>query len=111
MMSHICLNDNKYIGKLKENPELELSKKGLELCHFTVCIERRDKSKIVDFIPCLAVGKIASNICRNLKKGSFLYIQGVNQSYEYKKDGIVYKGNEVFVKDVIFLGSNPRAGE
>ena len=109
-MSYMSLNDNKYIGTLKDDPQLTKSIQGKSLCRFTIVCERKDMPGIKDYIPCLAIGKIAENIVRNLRKGSFLYIQGQNQSYTKTIEGTVIHGTEIYVKDVIFL-NQPKEGD
>lgn len=101
------------IGNLTRDPEKMASKTDKDICKFTIAVERTYKDangqKIVDFLPIVALGKLAELCTRYLEKGKKVAITGVLQSSSYTdKDGNKRTGYSILADKVDFL--SPASG-
>lgn len=98
------------LGRLTADPELKTTSTGLEVCSFTVAVDRpkpKDSDeRQTDFIPCVAWRKTAVFINKYFSKGKPIHIGGSLQSRKYEdKDGNKRTAYEVVVADAGFIGS------
>ena len=95
------------IGWLTANPELKHTAKGFPVLSFSLAVQRKkSKEKTTDFITIVAWGETSGFICRNLKKGSPIGIDGSIQVRKYEdKDGNKRQAVEVVANSVFFVGS------
>ena len=78
-------------GRLSRDPELRATASGIEVCNFTVAVDRRVKKgdeKIADFIDCTAWGKSGAFVNQYFHKGDGITIEGRMESRKWvDKDG------------------------
>lgn len=75
------MNYNKVIlgGRMTGDPQLKLTESGLDVCGFSLAINRKRKEPEPDevcFIDCTAFGKTASVIGKHFTKGEPILIEG-----------------------------------
>ena len=98
-------------GRLTKDPELRVTQNQMQICNFTLAINRRFKDANgetqADFINCIAFKKTAEIIKQYLTKGSLTGVEGRLQSRSYEnKEGQRVFVTEVIVDNVTFLESN-----
>ena len=98
------------IGRLTRDPEVKTTQKQIEVCSFTVAVDRRFKSangeKQADFINCVAWRQQAKLLGQYFQKGSRIGIIGNIQSRSYDdKEGKRVYVTEVSVDEIEFLDS------
>lgn len=77
-------------GRITKDPELKTVGSGVEVCKFTVAVNRpvgKDKEKITDFFDVDAWGQSGVFVERYFKAGDGVIVQGEMQSRKYEKDG------------------------
>lgn len=89
------------IGRLARDPELRTTQNQMQVCRFSVAVNRRQRQQegqpAADFISCVAFGKTATNISIYFRKGSRIGVEGHIQTGSYTdKDG-----KKVYTTDVI----------
>ena len=78
-------------GRLTRDPELKTAGNGMELCKFTVAVDRRqgkDKEKVTDFFDCTAFGNTGVAISKYFGKGKEILCTGRMESSKTEKDGV-----------------------
>jgi single-strand DNA-binding protein len=78
-------------GRLVRDPELKTAGNGVELCKFTVAVDRRrqkDKEQQTDFFDCTAFGNTGVAISKYLVKGREVLVEGRMESSKSEKDGV-----------------------
>lgn len=98
-------------GRLTKDPELRVTQNQMQICNFTLAINRKFKDANgetqADFINCIAFKKTAEIIKQYLTKGSLTGVEGRLQSRSYEnKEGQRVFVTEVIVDNVTFLESN-----
>lgn len=78
-------------GRLTKDPELNSTNSGMEVCNFTVAVDRRVKQgaeKMADFIECTAWGKSGVFVSTYFHKGDGINVEGRMESRKWTdKDG------------------------
>lgn len=77
-------------GRITKDPELKTVGSGVEVCKFTVAVNRpvgKNKEKITDFFDVDAWGQSGVFVERYFKAGDGVIVQGEMQSRKYDKDG------------------------
>ena len=66
------------LGRLTKDPEVRYTQEDnpLAVARFTLAVNRRSKDQQADFISCLAFGKVAEIVEKNLKKASQIAVYG-----------------------------------
>ena len=98
------------MGHIVNDPEIKKTKTGISVTSFSLATnnEWRDNEgnlkKSADFHRIVAWEKLAEIVCKYLKKGSPIYLEGrlTNRSYE-GKDKINYFVTEIQAKDINIL--------
>lgn len=94
-------------GRITRDPEVKTLPTGSTVVSFTLAVNRGDKNKTTDFIPCVAWGTKADFIGRYFTKGKGMQVFGKLTMRSYEKDGQTVTRFEVLVNDVQFpLTSN-----
>lgn len=93
------MNNCNFTGRLTKDPELKHTSSGTALLYFNLAVDRRDKDKNTDFIPCKAWSTTAETMSNYLRKGSLIAINGRLESRSYE-DRIMY---EIVVNSFEFL--------
>ena len=73
-------------GRLVADPEVK-NGNGVEFTTFTVAVDRNQKEKKTDFIPCTAFDKVGQVIEQYFHKGDRITVQGQLNGDRYEKDG------------------------
>jgi len=90
------MNNVVLIGRLTKQPEQSFTKDGMEVCKFTLAVDREFKEG-TDFIRVTAFAKTAEVGNRYLGKGSQTAIKGRIQTGSYKDR----EGKTVYTTDII----------
>lgn len=98
------------IGRLTRTPELKTTANGVDVCSFTVAVNRRFKNADgeyeADFINCVAWRGQADFLCKYFAKGDMIGLVGTIQTRNYENnDGQKVYVTEVVVEEVHFCGS------
>jgi single-strand DNA-binding protein len=102
-------------GRLTETPELKQTTNGVNVCGFSIAVERNAKSadghRQTDFINCVAWRNTAKFICDYFVKGKMIVIAGELQTRAYEdKNGNKRTAVEVIASEANFCGDS-RAAE
>ena len=95
-------------GRLTRDPELKTSASGIEVCKFSVAVDRRrqkDKDQQTDFFDCTAFGNTGAAIAKYIKKGREILVEGRMESNRVAKDDTVRTYWGVTVDNFEFCGS------
>ena len=94
-------------GRLTATPELKTSVSGLNVCSFSIAVERPYKSgedKQVDFINCIAWRQTANFISKYFTKGKMIGIEGCIRTRKYTdKEGNNRNVFEILVDTAQFV--------
>lgn len=99
------------IGRLVKDPELSKASNDLSYCKFSLAVDRAYKNttgeKVTDFINCVAWRVQAENLCKFMRKGNQIMVEGELQVRSYEDTA----GNkktvfEVCVNNIEFLGKS-----
>ena len=98
------MNNCNFTGRLTKDPELKRTSGGTAVLDFTLAVDRRDKDKHTDFIPCKAWTQTAETMSNYLRKGSLIAINGRLESRSYDaNDGSKRTVYEIVVNSFEFL--------
>lgn len=97
------MNDINLIGRLVRSPELRTTQTGTSVVSFTLAVDRRDKDKSTDFIPCTAWAKTGEIINEYCVKGQLIGVTGRLQIRPFTdKEGNKRTAAEVIVSTFDF---------
>ena len=99
-------------GRLTRDPEQKVVGGGIEICKFTVAVDRRkakDKDKQTDFFDCTAFGQTGAAIKQYMSKGRDILVEGRMESNSVDKEGMKLKYWGVTVDSFDFCGSKSDA--
>ncbi len=107
------------VGRLTADPELKSTPNGVNVCSFSVAVDRRfvraGEERKADFINCVAWRQTAEFISRFFSKGRMIGLVGSIQTRTYNdKDGNKRYATEVVVDEAYFTeskGSSAPQGE
>lgn len=100
------MNKIQIIGRLTADPELKQTANGVQVCSFTVAVNRRFNRDETDFFPVTVWREAAINCNKYLSKGSQVGVSGAVQIRRYDdKDGIKRTAVDVQADEVEFLSS------
>ena len=89
------------IGRTTKSPELRYAPgTGTAVCRFTLAVNRPYKKDEIDFINCVAFGKIAETIAQYVLKGRQVAITGSIRTGSYENNA----GNKIYTTDVVLDG-------
>lgn len=108
------INNAVIMGRLVADPELRTTASGVSVTSFTVAVDRRfaskDEERQADFIDVIAWRHSADFVCKYLRKGSMIAVQGNIQTRMYEdKNGNKRKAVEIVAEDVSFCGSKSQS--
>lgn len=103
-------------GRLTADPELKQTTSGIDVCAFSLAVERNIKSadgnRHADFLNCVAWRNTAKFLCEYFSKGKMCVIVGELQSRPYEdKNGNKRTAFEVVVSEVNFCGGDNKPAE
>lgn len=96
------------VGRITRDPELRTSPNSVSFSAFTIAVNRVAPSSTgereADFINCVAFNKQAENLCRFIKKGGQIGVEGKLQTRRYTaQDGSNRIATEVICDNIHFL--------
>lgn len=103
------MNNCNFVGRLTKDPELKRTAGGISYVDFDLAVDRRDKDKNTDFIPCTAWRSTADALCTYMSKGSLIEVIGRLESRSYEKDGEKRTRYVINVTSLGFLGGSKAA--
>ena len=100
------MNKIQIIGRLTADPELRSTGSGVQVCSFTVAVNRRFNREEIDFFPVTVWREAAVNCNKFLAKGSQVGVCGSLQIRRYDdKDGIKRTAIDLQADEVEFLSA------
>jgi len=108
------INQVVLVGRLVQNPVLQLTESGKKMSSITLAVSRIYKNQNgeydTDFIDCTLWTGIAENTAEYCKSGDVIGIKGRLQTRLIEKeDGSKYKRVDIIAERVTFLSSNKSA--
>ena len=96
------------VGRITRDPELRTSPSNVSFAAFSIAVNRTAVSsngeREADFINCVAFNKQAENLCRFIKKGGQIGVEGQLQTRRYTaQDGSNRIATEVICDSIHFL--------
>ncbi len=96
------------VGRITKDPELRTSPNNVSFTAFSIAVNRTVVSasgeREADFINCVAFNKQAENLCRFIKKGGQIGVDGKLQTRRYTaQDGSPRVATEVICDNIHFL--------
>lgn len=96
------------VGRITRDPELRTSPNNVSFTAFSIAVNRTVASangeREADFINCVAFNKQAENLCRFIKKGGQIGVDGKLQTRRYTaQDGSARIATEVICDNIHFL--------
>lgn len=96
-------------GRIVHTPELKTTQSGVNVCRFSVAVDRRFKQngeKVTDFFDCVAWRSSADFVSKYFDKGQEILLSGEMQSRQYEaRDGSKRRAWEISVDNVEFCSS------
>lgn len=98
------------IGRLTKDPELRKTPTDISVVNFTIAVNRdytpKGEEKQADFIPCIAWRTQAENLCKYIRKGGLIAIDGSLQTGSYDdENGVKHFKMDVIANHIEFLES------
>lgn len=104
------------IGRLTRDPEMRALPSGVQVCSFSLAVNRTfkgkdgEKQEQTEFINVVVFGKQADTSAQYLRKGSEALVEGRLQTRSWEKDGAKQYRTEI-VADRIQFGNRPGNGQ
>ena len=101
------------IGNLTKDPEIRTTPNGVQVCSFTVAVDRKRKDsngeKVTDFFR-VNVWRVLGETCQKyLSKGRKVYVSGELQARLYQSNGKTFMSLDIQADEVEFL--SPKADQ
>jgi len=101
------LNKQYTMGRFSADPELKKTPGGTSFCNFTIACDedvvKEDGTRDTDWVNCVAWGPRAELICKYMKKGRLILIEGRPKTRTYEdKNGVKRQITELRVQNVYF---------
>ena len=108
------LNRLTLIGRITDDPELKKSKNGKAYTRFSVATTEvfgssDGKKESTEFHQCVAWEKIAQNICKYVKKGQSILVEGPIRTSSYTDENNVKKSVKLLNVLNVQFGTKPKA--
>lgn len=103
------------MGRLTRDPELKTTTSGINVCSFSIAVDRRFQTKgeerKADFFNIVAWRQQAEFVTRYFKKGNMILVEGELQTRQYtNKDGVNVNVTEIVADQISFTGSKSESG-
>lgn len=103
------------MGRLTRDPELKTTPSGVNVCSFSIAVDRRfqakGEEKKTDFFNIVAWRTTGEFVVKYFRKGSLILVEGELQTRQYtNKDGINVNVTEIIAEQVSFTGEKARDG-
>lgn len=104
------MNNIQLLGRITKDLELKTTTTGKPVCSFDIAVTRKFDKEITDFIPCVAWNKTCETMCKFVKKGQLIAIDGSLYTRKYEdKNGNNRTAYEVNVNNFYFAESKKSA--
>lgn len=92
-------------GRLTRDPEKRITPSGIEVCNFTVAVDKGfGKDNSANFFECVAWKQTADFVTKYFKKGDSIFITGHMDSEKFEKDGVKREAWKLTVDRAEFFG-------
>jgi len=93
------------IGRLVRDPDFRLTPSGVQLCRFTIAVDRipKQENQSADFIRVVTWRRLAEICNQYLKKGKLVAVDGRLQIDSYEKDGEKRYSSEIIADGMQML--------
>lgn len=96
------------LGRMVRDPESRVTDKGLNICMYSLAVQRKNKNRDADFFNCVAFGKGAEFVEKWFKKGDKIAIVGHLQTSVYESEGRMIYRTEIVSEEHDFCeGKKP----
>lgn len=103
------INNVVLVGRLTKDPELKQTSSGIYFSNFTLAVNRSFKNEQgeteADFINCIVWRNQAENLCKYMRKGSQIGVEGRIQTRSYETEEGMRYITEVVANSITFLES------
>jgi single-strand DNA-binding protein len=100
------MNNIQLLGRITKDLELKTTTTGKPVCSFDIAVTRKFDKEITYFIPCVAWNKTCETMCKFVKKGQLIAIDGSLYTRKYEdKNGNNRTAYEVNVNNFYFAES------
>ena len=100
------MNNIQLLGRITKDLELKTTASGKSVCSFDIAVTRKFNKEITDFIPCVVWDKNCETMCKFVKKGQLIAIDGSLYTRKYEdKNGNNRTAYEVNVNNFYFAES------
>lgn len=100
------MNNIQLLGRITKDLEQKTTTSGMSVCSFDIAVTRKFNKEITDFIPCVAWNKTCETMCKFVKKGQLIAIDGSLYTRKYEdKNGNNRTAYEVNVNNFYFAES------
>lgn len=104
------MNKIELMGRLVNDVEL-MKGKTIDYAKFSIAVKRKGKDE-VDFVNCIAFGKVAEAIVKYTEKGNRIIVEGSIEIEKYEtKEGNKSTTFNVIVNDFYFVDFKQKKGE
>lgn len=104
------MNNIQLLGRITKDLERKVTQSGKSVCSFDIAVTRKFDKEITDFIPCVAWNKTCETMCKFVKKGQLIAIDGSLYTRKYEdKNGNNRTAYEVNVNNFYFAESKKSA--
>jgi single-strand DNA-binding protein len=104
------MNNIQLLGRITKDLELKTTTSGKPVCSFDIAVARKFDKEVTDFIPCVAWNKTCETMCKFVKKGQLIAIDGSLYTRKYEdKNGNNRTTYEVNVNNFYFVESKKSA--
>lgn len=104
------MNKLTIIGNLTKDPELRTTTTGINVCTFTLAVNKRGQEEETDYFKVTAWRQLGENCAKFLQKGRKACVIGPVSLHTYTgQDGKTYANMEVLAQDVEFV--SPRVSD
>ena len=105
------MNNIQLLGRITKDLEPKTTTSGKSVCSFDIAVARKFNKEITDFIPCTVWDKTAELMCKFVKKGQLIAIDGSLYTRKYEdKNGNNRTAYEVNVNNFYFAESKKSTG-
>ena len=105
------MNNCVFSGRLTRDPELRQTNTGLDVCNFSLAVDRPRVKDRVDFFDFVAWGNTAKFIDKYFNKGKQILLTAVAQQERWEKDGQKHSKTVFNVQGVEFMGFENKNNE
>ena len=104
------MNNIQLLGRITKDLEQKMTTTGKPVCSFDIAVTRKFDKETTDFIPCVAWNKTCETMCKFVKKGQLIAIDGSLYTRKYEdKNGNNRTAYEVNVNNFYFAESKKSA--